>query len=129
VRLIPGDASTLTLPPQSARLVLQSTVFSSLLDDAFQQRLADAMWSWVAPGGGVLWYDFTVDNPRNPDVSAGKGTGAARHAGAAAGAPPVPGPCGDVPDREFAALAAHAYPRVAREGLTKSPFCRGPMRR
>ncbi len=68
VRLIPGDASTLTLPPQSARLVLQSTVFSSLLDDAFQQRLADAMWSWVAPGGGVLWYDFTVDNPRNPDV-------------------------------------------------------------
>jgi hypothetical protein len=20
------------------------------------------------PGGGVLWYDFTVDNPRNPDV-------------------------------------------------------------
>jgi hypothetical protein len=26
------------------------------------------MWRWVAPGGGVLWYDFTVDNPRNPDV-------------------------------------------------------------
>ena len=41
---------------------------SSLLDDAFQQRLAERMWSWVAPGGGILWYDFTVDNPRNPDV-------------------------------------------------------------
>ena len=26
------------------------------------------MWRWVKPGGGVLWYDFTVDNPRNPDV-------------------------------------------------------------
>ena len=26
------------------------------------------MWRWVAPGGGVLWYDFVVDNPRNPDV-------------------------------------------------------------
>ena len=26
------------------------------------------MWSWVRPGGGVLWYDFAVDNPRNPDV-------------------------------------------------------------
>ncbi len=48
--------------------MLQSTVFSSLLDDAFQQRLADAMWAAVKPGGGVLWYDFTVDNPRNPDV-------------------------------------------------------------
>ena len=45
-----------------------STVFSSLLDDHFQQRLADAMWRWVKPGGAVLWYDFTVDNPRNPDV-------------------------------------------------------------
>ena len=22
----------------------------------------------MKPGGGVLWYDFTVDNPRNPDV-------------------------------------------------------------
>jgi hypothetical protein len=26
------------------------------------------MWRWVKPGGGVLWYDFTVDNPRNRDV-------------------------------------------------------------
>jgi SAM-dependent methyltransferase len=68
VRLHGGDAAELALPPASVRLVLQSTVFSSLLDDAFQQRLAAAMWSWVAPGGGVLWYDFTVDNPRNPDV-------------------------------------------------------------
>lgn len=68
VRLHAGDASALALAPASAGLVLQSTVFSSVLDDAFQQRLADAMWSWVAPGGGVLWYDFTVDNPRNRDV-------------------------------------------------------------
>jgi hypothetical protein len=43
-------------------------VFSSLLDDAFQDRLAQTMWRWVRPGGGVLWYDFTFDNPRNPDV-------------------------------------------------------------
>ena len=68
VTLLAGDASVLPIPPASRQLVLQSTVFSSLLDDAFQQRLADAMWSWVAPGGGVLWYDFTVNNPRNPDV-------------------------------------------------------------
>ena len=26
------------------------------------------MWRWLRPGGGVLWYDFTYDNPRNPDV-------------------------------------------------------------
>ena len=56
------------LPEASQDVVYQSTVFSSLLDDNFQQRLAATMWRWVRPGGGVLWYDFTVDNPRNPDV-------------------------------------------------------------
>ena len=68
VQLWQGDASTLPVAPASQHIVLQSTVFSSLLDDAFQQQLADAMWRWVAPGGGVLWYDFTVNNPRNRDV-------------------------------------------------------------
>ena len=63
-----GDALQLDLPAASQNVVFVSTVFSSLLDDAFQQRLADAMWRWVAPGGGVLWYDFTIDNPRNADV-------------------------------------------------------------
>jgi SAM-dependent methyltransferase len=63
-----GDALQAPIAPASCDLVLQSTVFSSLLDDAFQQRLADTMWRWVKPGGGVLWYDFTVNNPRNPDV-------------------------------------------------------------
>ena len=63
-----GDATELPFDGDSFDLVYQSTVFSSLLDDAFQQRLADAMWRWVKPGGGVLWYDFTFDNPRNADV-------------------------------------------------------------
>jgi SAM-dependent methyltransferase len=68
VTLIEGDASCVPLPPGSADIVWQSTVFSSLLDRAFQQQLADTMWRWVRPGGAVLWYDFTVDNPRNADV-------------------------------------------------------------
>jgi len=63
-----GDATQASIAPGSQDVVLQSTVFSSLLDDAFQQRLADAMWRWLKPGGAVLWYDFTVNNPRNPDV-------------------------------------------------------------
>lgn len=63
-----GDATQLPFEAASFDLVYQSTVFSSLLDDAFQQRLADAMWRWVRPGGAVLWYDFTYNNPRNPDV-------------------------------------------------------------
>ena len=63
-----GDATQAPVAPASQDLVLQATVFSSLLDDAFQQRLADAMWSWLRPGGAVVWYDFAVGNPRNRDV-------------------------------------------------------------
>jgi SAM-dependent methyltransferase len=68
VMLMQGDASLVKLPDESEDIVMQSTVFSSLLDAPFQWRLAQTMWRWVRPGGGVLWYDFTVNNPRNPDV-------------------------------------------------------------
>ncbi len=49
-------------------IVFQSTVFSSILDDKFQNQLAEKMWSFVKPGGVVLWYDFVFSNPANPDV-------------------------------------------------------------
>ena len=68
LRLHGGDALHAGVAPGSLDIVYVSTVLSSLLDDAYQQRLADAMWSWLAPGGAVLCYDFTVNNPRNPDV-------------------------------------------------------------
>ncbi len=68
VNLMQGDALALLPQAPQVDIVLQATVFSSLLDDAFQERLAQAMWAAVRPGGGVLWYDFTVDNPRNRDV-------------------------------------------------------------
>lgn len=68
VALTRGDALTLLPRAANVDIVLQATVFSSLLDDAFQQQLAQAMWTAVKPGGGVLWYDFTFDNPRNRDV-------------------------------------------------------------
>ena len=68
VTLHEGDALAMPLEAGSQHIVFASTVFSSLLDDAFQQRLADTMWRWVKPGGGVLWYDFTFNNPANADV-------------------------------------------------------------
>jgi SAM-dependent methyltransferase len=71
VRITLGDAAGAAgslVPDASQDIVYQSTVFTSLLDDEFQQRLADRMWRWLRPGGGILWYDFTVNNPRNPDV-------------------------------------------------------------
>lgn len=68
VRLLQGDALQLDLPPASFDIVMQSTVFSSILDDAVQSRLADGMWSLLKPGGGILWYDFTFNNPGNKQV-------------------------------------------------------------
>jgi SAM-dependent methyltransferase len=68
VRLLGGDATTASIAPASQDLVLQFTVFSSILDADLQQRLAAAMWRWLKPGGAVVWYDFVVNNPGNPDV-------------------------------------------------------------
>jgi SAM-dependent methyltransferase len=68
LRLLPGDASMIDLPNDSFDVVFQSTVFTSILDDALAERLARRMWELVRPGGAILWYDFTVNNPRNPDV-------------------------------------------------------------
>lgn len=68
VRLMSGDASTLALDDESFDIVYQSTVFSSILDDDLQQRVATAMWRLLRPGGAVLWYDFTYNNPANCDV-------------------------------------------------------------
>jgi SAM-dependent methyltransferase len=68
VRLHSGDATAIVVPEASQDIVVQAVVFSSLLDDAFQRRLAQDIWRWVRPGGGVLWYDFVYDNPGNSDV-------------------------------------------------------------
>jgi SAM-dependent methyltransferase len=67
-QILCGDASELRLAPESFDAVLQSTVFTSILSEEFQQKLADRMWALAKPGGGILWYDFLYDNPRNPDV-------------------------------------------------------------
>ena len=68
VRLHEGDALLADERHASQDVLLVSTVFSSLLDQDFQRRLAATMWQWLRPGGAVIWYDFTYNNPRNPDV-------------------------------------------------------------
>lgn len=68
LEILCGDASTLDLGAERFDILVQSTVFSSLMDDDFQQKLAMQMWKHVKPGGGILWYDFIYNNPRNADV-------------------------------------------------------------
>jgi SAM-dependent methyltransferase len=68
INLLSGDAATLCLEEASVDIVYVSLVFSSLLSDDFQDRLAKHIWRWLRPGGGILWYDFLYDNPGNRDV-------------------------------------------------------------
>jgi ubiquinone/menaquinone biosynthesis C-methylase UbiE len=68
VQLDCGNATALAFPEASFDLVLQSTVFTSILEPEMRQRIASEMLRVLKPGGVALWYDFFVDNPRNPDV-------------------------------------------------------------
>jgi SAM-dependent methyltransferase len=68
VELIHGDALDVPLEPGVFDVVMLFTVFTSLLDEEYRERLARYAWRVVKPGGGVLWYDFRFDNPWNPDV-------------------------------------------------------------
>lgn len=63
-----GDASRTGHADGSFDLVFLSTVLSSVLDTALRGRICAEAWRLTRPGGGVLWYDFVYDNPRNPDV-------------------------------------------------------------
>jgi len=63
-------ASAAELPFSDARfdLVLQATVFTSILDPDLKRRVANEMMRVVRPEGLILWYDYHVNNPWNHDV-------------------------------------------------------------
>jgi len=68
VRLECGNATALDFPDASFDLVMQSVVFSSILDPEMRQQIAGEMLRVLRPSSFALWYDFFVNNPRNPDV-------------------------------------------------------------
>ncbi|HXX44007.1 MAG TPA: class I SAM-dependent methyltransferase [Candidatus Acidoferrales bacterium] len=63
-----GDASELPWPSNHFRLVIQSTVFSSVLDRRVRRMISDEITRVLRPGGALLWYDLATNNPRNPHV-------------------------------------------------------------
>jgi SAM-dependent methyltransferase len=63
-----GDARHLPWADSSFDLVSHFTVFSSILNDAVRQQVAAEMLRIVKPDGVILWFDFRVNNPRNPGV-------------------------------------------------------------
>src|SRR5690606_37574580 len=45
-----------------------SMVFTSILDPEMKQAVAREMARVCKPTGAIVWYDFHVNNPRNPHV-------------------------------------------------------------
>jgi SAM-dependent methyltransferase len=70
IRLYCGDGAALALPSGWFDLVLQVTVFTSILDPDVRRRMASEMLRVVKPDGLILWYDFHVRSPKNPRVRA-----------------------------------------------------------
>ncbi len=68
VTLSRGGGTALPYGDATFDLVLQATVFSSILDADVRRAVAAEMLRVLRPGGSVLWYDLRVNNPRNPDV-------------------------------------------------------------
>ena len=68
MQLMVQNAAVMSLPDGGFDLVLQSTVFTSILDAHIRVRVAGEMLRVLSPKGMILWYDFCVDNPFNPNV-------------------------------------------------------------
>jgi len=63
-----GDARQLHFPDKTFDVVIQSTVFTSILDRETQRQLAREMLRVTKPDGVILWYDFYRNNPWNSEV-------------------------------------------------------------
>src|SRR5215510_9472751 len=68
VRIVYGNAAELAFPDATFDLVVQSTVFTSVLDTSMKQQMASEMLRVVKDDGFLLWYDYHVNNPWNSDV-------------------------------------------------------------
>ena len=63
-----GNAERLDFDDASFDLITVFTVVSSILDPSMASNVAREIVRVLKPGGGLLWYDFRYDNPRNRDV-------------------------------------------------------------
>lgn len=68
VRLEFGSAAQLPWDSGAFALVLQATMLSSVLEPQVRRQIAAEMRRVLQPGGVILWYDFHINNPRNPAV-------------------------------------------------------------
>ena len=67
-----GNAEELPYEDESFDIVMQFTMFTSILDATMKNNIAREMLRILKPEGIILWYDYHISKPTNPDV---KGVG------------------------------------------------------
>ena len=67
-----GNAAKLPFEDDFFDIVMQFTVFTSILDYSLKQKIAQEMLRVLKPDGIIIWYDYWISKPTNPDV---KGVG------------------------------------------------------
>jgi ubiquinone/menaquinone biosynthesis C-methylase UbiE len=68
VRLFCCNAGELPFSDQSFDVISSMSLFSSILAADLRAAVSAEMLRVLRSGGVVLWYDFFVNNPANPDV-------------------------------------------------------------
>jgi SAM-dependent methyltransferase len=63
-----GSADQIPFENGNFDIVLCMNVFSSILAGGLRAAIAEEILRVLRPGGFVLWYDFFLNNPTNPDV-------------------------------------------------------------
>ncbi|HOX57011.1 MAG TPA: class I SAM-dependent methyltransferase [Candidatus Paceibacterota bacterium] len=63
-----ANAEALPFRDGSFNIVAALTVFTSILDQQMRGNICREIERILVPGGGVLWYDFRINNPLNQHV-------------------------------------------------------------
>jgi len=64
-----GDAVDLPWEDNKFKLVIVSTVFSSILNSRIRELIAAEITRVLALNGTLLWYDIAVNNPNNKNIA------------------------------------------------------------
>jgi len=68
INFICRDASNLPYKNESFDIVVQFTVFTSILKKRMKKDIAKEVLRVLKKEGIILWYDFSYNNPKNPNV-------------------------------------------------------------
>jgi len=63
-----GNAEFLPYQDSFFDMILCFTVFTSIFDKTMKQNIAKEMFRVLKSDGIILWYDYHMNNPKNPDV-------------------------------------------------------------